>query len=167
MGGSSSLIFGRSVSLWSRWAVRAAPGSAPGSSVLHVPVIQPPWEKALPTAKTNLCSSRIHSVTFAQDELISQKEMALGDAGLQQIMRKNSLLEREEQSSFFTKKQDFYVYSYFLFLHTIIFFLSKAKRKNTMLILVNIYINVFILFLFIYIHLINYFYTKFFPTNHN
>ncbi len=165
MGGSSSLIFGRSVSLWSRWAVRAAPGSAPGSSVLHVPVIQPPWEKALPTAKTNLCSSRIHSVTFAQDELISQKEMALGDAGLQQIMRKNSLLEREEQLFVSPKSKTFMFIRTFYFCTQ--FFLSKAKRKNTMLILVNIYINVFILFLFIYIHLINYFYTKFFPTNHN
>lgn len=62
--------------------------SAQDSSVLHVPVTQASWEKALPEAKANLCFSPIHSVILAQDELISQKKMALGEAGLQQIMRK-------------------------------------------------------------------------------
>lgn len=38
--------------------------------------------------KTEANLSYIHSVTFAQDKLISQKEMALGDAGLQQTMKK-------------------------------------------------------------------------------
>lgn len=108
MGSSSSLIFGRSSSLRLRWAVRAASGFAPGSSVLHVPVIQPSWGKASPRAKANL--SCFHSVTFAQDKLISQKEMALGGADLQQIMRKILVIGKG-------KRCGFTVQSFFFFAH--------------------------------------------------
>lgn len=82
-------------SLWSRWTVGAATVFAPGRSVLHVPIILPSWEKALPKAKANLCFSLIHSFTSVQDKLILQK-MAFGDGGFQQAMRNTLIIKMEE-----------------------------------------------------------------------